>query len=91
MGVSKDSVASHKKFAAKNHLNFTLLSDPEHKTIEAYGSWKPMKFMGKDYLGTQRNTFIINPDGLVAKEYIGVNPKEHAAQIITDLQALQKN
>ena len=89
VGVSKDSVASHKKFAAKNHLNFTLLSDPEHKTIEAYGSWKPMKFMGKDYLGTQRNTFIINPDGLVAKEYIGVNPKEHAAQIIADLKSLQ--
>jgi thioredoxin-dependent peroxiredoxin len=89
VGVSKDSVASHKKFASEQHLNFTLLSDPDHKVIEAYGSWKPKKFMGREYLGTERNTFIINPDGHIAKEYRGVDPKTHAAQIITDLDALQ--
>lgn len=91
VGVSKDSVASHKKFTDKYNLNFTLLSDPEHKIIEAYDSWKPRKFMGREYMGTQRNTFIISPDGQIVKEYIGVNPKEHAAQIITDLKALQKS
>ena len=90
VGISKDSVASHKKFTDKYHLNFTLLSDPEHQVIEAYGSWKPLKFMGKEYMGTQRNTFIISPDGMIAEEYIGVNPKEHAAQIIADLKSLQK-
>jgi peroxiredoxin Q/BCP len=72
-------------------LSFTLLSDPEHKVIEAYDSWRPMKFMGKEYMGTQRNTFIINPDGEIAKEYIGVDPKDHANKIITDLEELQQD
>ena len=89
VGISKDSVASHKKFMDKYGLNFTLLSDPEHATIEAYGSWKPKKFMGREYIGTERNTFIINPEGAIVKEYLGVDPKTHAAQIIADLQALQ--
>ena len=89
VGVSKDSVASHKKFMDKYHLNFTLLSDPEHTVIEAYDSWKPLKFMGREYMGTQRNTFIISPEGMVVKEYIGVSPKDHAAQIIKDLTSLR--
>jgi peroxiredoxin Q/BCP len=89
VGVSKDSVRSHKKFAEKNHLNFTLLSDPTHTTIEAYDSWKLKKFMGREYLGTERNTFIITPNGKIAKSYNGVDPKTHAAQIIADLQELQ--
>lgn len=89
VGISKDSVASHKKFADKYHLPFTLLADPEHKVIEAYGSWQPKKFMGKEYLGTSRDTFIITPDGQIAKEYRGVDPKKHAGQIITDLKSLQ--
>lgn len=90
VGVSKDSVRSHQKFAEKYGLNFTILSDPEHKTIEAYGSWKPKRFMGREYMGTMRNTFIISPDGRIAREYRGVNPKTHAAQIIADLQKLQE-
>jgi peroxiredoxin Q/BCP len=89
VGVSKDSVASHKKFAEKHGLTFTLLSDPEHKVIEAYDSWKPRNFMGRDFLGTHRNTFIISPDGMIAKKYEGVDPQTHAAQIIKDLQTLQ--
>lgn len=89
VGVSKDSVASHKKFADRHHLNFTLLSDPEHKTIEAYGSWQPQKFMGREYMGTKRNTFIVGPGGTIAKEYISADPKKHAAEIIEDLKALQ--
>lgn len=89
VGVSKDSVSSHKKFADKYHLNFTLLSDPEHAVIEAYDSWKPQKFMGREYLGTKRNTFIIDPAGNIAKKYEGVDPKAHAAEIIRDLKELQ--
>ena len=89
VGISKDSVRSHKKFVDKYHLNFILLSDPEHKVIEAYGSWKPLKFMGREYMGTQRNTFIITPDGKIAKEYIGVDPKTHAAEIIAALKESQ--
>jgi len=89
VGISKDTVRSHKKFVDKYGLNFTLLADPEHKTIEAYGSWKPKKFMGREYLGTHRDTFIISPDGKIAREYRGVDPKTHAPQIIADLQQLQ--
>lgn len=89
VGVSKDTAASHKKFADKYNLNFTLLADPEHKTIEAYGSWQPMKFMGREYMGTQRNTFIINPTGQIVKEYRGVDPKTHFTEIIADLEKLR--
>jgi peroxiredoxin Q/BCP len=91
IGISKDSVTSHKKFADKHHLNFTLLSDPDHATIEAYDSWKPKKFMGREFLGIERNTFIVNPDGKIVKEYRGVNPSQHAAQIIKDLKQLQSS
>lgn len=89
VGVSKDSVRSHKKFMNDHNLNFTLLSDTEHQTIEAYDSWKPKKFMGQEYMGTERNTFIIDPAGNIAKTYHHVDPKTHAAQIIADLKALQ--
>lgn len=90
VGISKDSVASHAKFAKKYNLDFSLLSDPEHKIIEAYGSWGAKKFMGKEFTGTLRNTFIINPSGKIAKTYIGANPKKHAGEIINDLTELQK-
>lgn len=90
VGISKDSAASHKNFAENHELNFTLLSDPDHETIEAYGSWKPLKFMGREYMGTQRNTFIINPEGMIAEMYEGVDPKTHVAQILDDLKTLQQ-
>lgn len=89
VGISKDSVASHKKFAEKNNLNFTLLSDESHAVIEAYGAWGLKKLMGREYLGIRRNTYIINPEGKIVKEYTGVNPKKHAVEIINDLKALQ--
>jgi len=90
VGISKDSVASHKKFAEKHGLNFTLLSDPDHVAAEAFDSWKPKKFMGKEYLGVTRDTFIIDPSGAIAHEYRGVNPKNHASEIIAELQKLQQ-
>jgi len=89
VGISKDSVASHKKFADKHGLSFTLLSDPDHTTIEAYGAWGPRKFMGREYLGTHRQTYIINPTGDIVKRYENVDPKKHAAEIIQDLKSLQ--
>jgi peroxiredoxin Q/BCP len=89
VGISKDTVASHKKFADKYNLNFTILSDPDHKVIEAYNAWAPKKMFGREYLGTLRKTFIISPEGQIAREYPDVTPKEHALQIIKDLEALK--
>lgn len=89
IGISKDSVKSHKKFAEKHHITFTLLSDPDHTTIEAFGAWGPRKFMGREYLGTHRNTYIVNPSGDIVKIYEGVNPKHHASEIIKDLHTLR--
>ncbi len=81
VGISKDTVESHKKFAEKYNLNFTILSDTEHKAMIAYDSWGIMM--------AKRNTFIINPEGEIVKEYRGVEPSEHAAEIIEDLKLLQ--
>lgn len=89
IGISKDSVKSHKEFAKKHKLNFTLLSDGTHQVIEAYGAWAPKKFMGREFLGINRNTYLIDPLGNIVKEYKGVDPKDHAAQIIKDLKTLQ--
>lgn len=89
IGISKDSVRSHKKFAEKHDLHFTLLSDPDHATIEAFGAWGPRKFMGREFMGTHRNTYIIDPQGEIVKTYEGVNPKNHAGEIIRVLHTLQ--
>lgn len=88
-GISKDTVKSHKKFAEKYNLHFPLLSDPDHKVIEAYGSWGPKKFMGREYIGINRDTYLINPKGEIAKSYKGVTPKGHAVQIVKDIEALK--
>lgn len=89
LGVSKDSPESHRKFAEKHGLNFTLLSDPDHAVAAAYDSWDPKFFWGKTLLGTKRNTFLISPEGMIAKEYHGVDPSTHAAEIISDLKQFQ--
>ena len=88
VGVSKDSVDSHKKFAEKYKLNFTLLSDPEHKVIESYGAWGIKKFMGKEFTGTLRNSYLINKAGEIVKEYKSVNPLTHFSEIVSDLDKL---
>lgn len=91
IGVSRNSVKSHKSFADRHKLNFTLLSDPEHKVIEAYGAWQTKMFLGKELMGVKRNTYIIDPKGNIVKEYIGVNPSNHSQQIISDLKELNSN
>lgn len=90
IGISKDTVKSHRKFVDKHDLNFTLLSDPEHRIIEAFGAWGPRKFMGREFLSIYRNTYIVNPEGMIVKEYEGVQPKTHVAEIVRDLKALQE-
>lgn len=89
LGVSKDSVASHKKFAEKYSLNFPILSDESTKTIQAYKSWGIKKFMGREFEGTLRNTYLINPKGEIVKTYEKVNPLTHVTEIISDIKKLK--
>ena len=85
LGVSKDTVASHAKFAAKYDLNFPILSDPDHALIEKYSAWGEKKFMGRVFLGILRTTYLINPKGEIVKTYPKVNPTIHAQEILNDL------
>jgi len=89
VGVSKDSVASHKKFAEKHHLNFNLLSDPNLELIKALNSYQPKTIFGKTMLGVKRNTFLIDPKGLIVKEYLGVDPTTNASEILEDLKTFR--
>lgn len=85
LGVSADSVESHKKFAQRYQLHFPLLADTEKEVIQVYGVWKPKKMFGKEYMGIARQSFLINPEGTVVKHYKTVKPKEHAAQVLADV------
>ncbi|HET8690152.1 MAG TPA: peroxiredoxin [Candidatus Saccharimonadales bacterium] len=87
IGVSKDNTSSHEKFKAKHSLNFTLLSDPTGKTIEAYGAWGK-KMFGRE--GILRQTFIINPAGDIVKKFGRVTPLGHGGQVVDALKELQK-
>jgi peroxiredoxin Q/BCP len=84
LGVSKDSVKSHKKFAEKFSLPFPLLSDETGEVIEKYDSWGKKKFMGREYLGIFRNSFLIDEEGKIAKIYESVKPAVHAEEVKTD-------
>lgn len=89
IGISKDSIKSHSKFASDHNLNFTLLSDQSVDTIKAYGSWGKKKFMGREHEGILRNTYLIDPSGNIVKTYESVNPITHVKEIIKDLQTLK--
>ena len=82
IGVSKDSVASHRKFAENNGLPFILLSDPDRQAIEAYGVWQEKKNYGKVTMGVVRSTFIIDEQGSILKVMPKVKPDTNAAEII---------
>ena len=86
IGVSKDSVASHQRFAEKYNLPFILLSDPEHAVIEAYGAWQEKKNYGKVSMGTVRCTYVIGPDGRIEKVMPKVKPDTNAAEILEYLR-----
>ena len=85
IGISKDSVASHQKFAEKYSLPFILLSDPERKAIEAFGVWQEKKMCGKVSMGVVRTTFIIDEDGNVERVMKNVKPDTNAAEILATL------
>jgi peroxiredoxin Q/BCP len=85
LGVSVDSVRSHDRFAEKFTLPFALLSDADRKIVEAYGVWGEKRFMGRKYLGTNRITFLIGPDGRIKKIWPKVKPEDHAAEVLADM------
>lgn len=82
VGVSPDTVQSHQRFIAKKELNFTLLSDPEHRVAEAYGVWGEKKFMGRVSMGILRTTFVIGADGVIEKVFEKVRTADHFQQIL---------
>jgi peroxiredoxin Q/BCP len=88
LGISKDSVASHKKFATNHNLNFTLLSDTSGETIKAYGSMSVTKILGREFNRILRNTYLVNPTGDIVKTYEGVNPLNHVGELLKDLKEL---
>lgn len=90
VGISTDSVASHKKFATSYNLPFTLLADVNKEMVGVYGVFGEKKFMGRTYMGTKRASFLIDPKGKIAKVYEKVKPLAHAAEVIADLKELKK-
>lgn len=86
LGVSKDSVASHKKFEEKYGLPFTLLSDPELEAIRAYDVWKEKKNYGKTYMGVVRTTYLIDENGVIVKAFEKVKAADNPAQMLGELE-----
>ena len=82
LGVSPDSAASHKKFATKYKLPFTLLADTDKSISEAYGVYGEKKFMGRTYMGVHRTTFLIDEKGKIKKVFEKVKPEEHASEVL---------
>ncbi|MEY8404403.1 thioredoxin-dependent thiol peroxidase [Oscillospiraceae bacterium 44-34] len=87
IGISKDSAASHQKFAEKHGLPFILLSDPELTAIQAYGVWQEKKLYGKVSMGVVRSTFVINENGMIEKVMPKVKPDTNATEILEYLTA----
>ncbi len=85
LGISKDSVKSHKKFAEKYKLPFPLLADEGTSVCQAYGVWGKKKFMGREYMGISRMSFLVDEKGDVAKIYEEVKPKEHTQDVAKDI------
>jgi peroxiredoxin Q/BCP len=90
LGVSKDTQASHKKFADKFNLNFTLLSDESTEMIKSYEAFGEKKFMGKTFQGIHRITYVIDPQGIIRKVYEKVKVEEHAQEILRDINSLSQ-
>ena len=82
IGVSCDSIKRHQKFIEKHDLLFNLISDEDQKVVNDYGVWKLKKFMGREYMGIVRTTFLINEEGIIEDIITKVNTKEHTTQII---------
>ncbi len=87
-GISTDTEQSHKKFENTFNLPFTLLADTEKVVVQKYGVWAPKKFMGREFLGTLRISFLITPQGKIAKIYPKVKPVAHAEEVLHDIRSL---
>ena len=87
IGVSPDAVPAIEKFAGKYDLDFTLLADADHSVAEAYGTWVEKSMYGKKYMGVQRATFIVGPDGKIARVFPKVSPKQHDDLVLEALGA----
>lgn len=90
LGVSPDGEKSHQKFINKHGLPFSLLIDDEHEVAEAYDVWKLKKMFGREFMGIERSTFLINPAGEVVKEWRKVKVKGHIEEALEALKAIQK-
>ena len=88
VGVSVDSVKKHANFVAKYDLPFTLLADEEQKMVNDYGVWGLKKFMGREYMGTNRMTFLVDPKGKIAKVYSKVKAATHGEEVLADLKQI---
>lgn len=91
LGVSADSVEDHAKFAAKHQLNFPLLADTERQLIGPYDVWKKKMLFGKEIMGIMRDSFLIDPDGVVVKYYHKVTPAKHAKEVLADVHEFKSN
>ena len=89
LGISKDSVKRHATFADKYNLEFPLLSDADGKVCDTYDVWKEKFRYGRTFMGIIRSTFLIDPQGKIARIYPKVNVKEHAAELLNDLHTLK--
>lgn len=89
-GISADDCGSHKKFQEKHKLKITLLSDDKKTTLKKYGVWGKKKFMGREYMGILRTTFLIDPNGKIARIWESVKPEGHAAEVKKILTELSK-
>jgi peroxiredoxin Q/BCP len=87
LGVSPDDVGRHVKFKEKYQLPFTLLADPEHEVADRYGVWAEKRYRGRTYMGVSRTTFLVAPDGTVAKVIQDVKPDAHAEDVLAALAA----
>ena len=85
LGVSPDTVKSHAKFKGKFNLPFPLLADEEHRVCEMYGVWALKKYMGREYMGVLRTTFLIDAEGRIVKVYENVKPADHSANVLAEL------
>ena len=88
IGISKDSISSHIKFKKKYSLKFDLLSDEKLIVIKKYGAWGKKKFLGKNYMGIIRSTFLINPKGKILKIWSNVRVKDHAKEVLAELKKI---
>jgi len=90
LGVSKDNCKSHQKFITGKKLTILLLSDSNTKIQKQYGVWRPKKFMGKEFLGTIRSTFLIDPQGKISRIWDKVSAKGHAREVLVELEKLNR-